>query len=221
MDQDYTELEFFQDLTIYGDPTQLDATKSAILATARGGSAAGWSVVPEDQTRRATPTDDVIALERAGDEVAEASDLFMVRRGSQYDLTNIVPVKTGQLGRSRYNAILQDFVARIASPVVKQTGARLELSSPTHTMEEYLGAEAARALRRFSTAANMSTGSSHPLDRQRWYDFKILVRDKDVDAGTLGRWLMALGWPEDIAHSLASEFEFGYGLLHLQRDQAV
>jgi len=213
MDQNHNELELFQDLTIFGAPEQLDATKSAILSAARNGSAAGWSVALDDQLRRIRSVDDVIALERAGDDVAEAASLFMMRRGNRYDLTNIVPLKTGRLGRSRYNAILQDFISNIAEPVAIETGVSVKKSPQTKTMEESLGLEVARALRQFSANANKATGSLYPLDRHRWYDFIISSRDRHIDTDTLGRWLLMLGWPEDSLHDLTTEFEFGRAAL--------
>ncbi|MCF8504173.1 MAG: hypothetical protein K9G59_04600 [Caulobacter sp.] len=209
-----TELEFFQDLAIVGSKAQLDAAKTDILASL----GARWSAAPAERVRQVHGYEDVIALEREGDDVASASGLFMMRRNDRYEVTNIVPRETGKLSRAQYNAILQDFVATIAIPVSERTAVRLELSAPMHTIEASLGEEGAQALRRFSGAANMSTGSSHPLDRRRWYDFIILVRDQDVDGGTLARWLVQLGWPEESAHDLVSEFEFGHGLLERERE---
>ncbi|MNT29654.1 hypothetical protein D3C72_1654070 [compost metagenome] len=142
----------------------------------------------------------------------------MRRANGAYEVTNIVPQESGDLGRRRYNMILQEFVSQIATPALVGTGATLEVTRPTHSLEDSFGAQAAQALRRFSGAANMSTGSSHPNDRERWYAFILMVRDQQVDDGTLRRWLTALGWPEDAAQRLTSEFVFGHGLLQYDRE---
>lgn len=71
-------------------------------------------------------------------------------------------------------------------------------------------------LRRFSGAANKSTGASHPSDERRWFDFIVAVHragDK-LDAARLARWLHeAEGWDEDSAHKLAGNYETSLALL--------
>ena len=83
-------------------------------------------------------------------------------------------------------------------------------------IEGSLSPRALKLLRSFSTLANKSTGSAHPLDEQRWFAFIIAVH-KDgspLDAGTLGRWLIEdEAWPEDSAHTLTIEYEVARSLL--------
>lgn len=205
-------LEVFQELSIVGTDDELDATKAAILAAARE-AGPSWRPARDDELRRSGPDDDVITLMRAADKMAPDALLFLMRTSRSYRVTNIVPREVGELGRSRYNAILQEFVARFARAAAEQAGARLELSKAIESLEDFLGQAGAKALRAFSALANMSTGSSHPMDRRRWYEFIKTVADRDVDGAELGRWLQLLGWPEDEAGDLVSEFEFGHELV--------
>ena len=74
----------------------------------------------------------------------------------------------------------------------------------------------AEALRRFSVLANKSTGASHPLDRDRWFDFILLAHRENaqLDASVLARWLSeSEGWFEDCARDLAGEYERSRSLL--------
>ena len=69
---------------------------------------------------------------------------------------------------------------------------------------------------RFSILANHGTGSSHPLDRERWFAFLLCChRDRcELDTDMLQRWLMEQGdWSFERASDLAIEYEFGRGLL--------
>jgi hypothetical protein len=75
-------------------------------------------------------------------------------------------------------------------------------------------------LRHFSVAANKKTGSSHPLDQERWMDF-LIASDKAtvvLDSHTLARWLVEIeGWESEQASRLAEEYEFGRELLQRRR----
>ena len=59
------------------------------------------------------------------------------------------------------------------------------------------------------------------MDRERWYAFIVKAHghDEKLDTDRLGRWLIQVErWPEDEAHDLVIEYEFGSGLLdYLQK----
>lgn len=210
-------LEVFQELTIAGNPQQLEAVKAAILSAVRAAGPA-WRPANDAEHGREQPSQDRIAVERRGDRVAPDAGVFLQRIDEGYRLTNIVPKETGELGRTRYNTILREFAERFARPAAAACGAKIETSAAEQTLDDALGEAGAKALRAFSLMANMSTGSSHPRDRDRWYAFIITVRDRQVDGNELGRWLRVLGWPQDAAWDLVSEFEFGRGLLDYMRE---
>ena len=92
---------------------------------------------------------------------------------------------------------------------------------PSKTLEDWLTAEQATALRHFSRAANKATGAAHPRDRERWYAFLIAVHcnPKRLDTEHLVQWFVEVdGWSEERAHELASDYDFALGLL-AQYDQ--
>ena len=139
---------------------------------------------------------------------------------SSYWLANIVPIEIGELGRARYNAILRDFLDLIGNAAADKAGATVELTKPRQGLEDWLSAAAAKALWAFSSCANKLTGSSHPADRERWYDFIIKAhgRDGKLNTDRLGRWLIEVErWPEYEAHDLVSEYEFGWVCLIISR----
>ncbi len=66
-------------------------------------------------------------------------------------------------------------------------------------------------------STNKSTGSSHPLDHQRWMDFILTahLEGSRLDATSLRRWLIEIeGWSPEVADQLAGQYEFGGRLLN-------
>jgi len=138
-------------------------------------------------------------------------------------VSNIVPHDQGELSYEEYNAIVEDFY-RFAGPIAARHGARAEMTAPQADLERWLTQEAADKLRLFCGLANKRTGSSHPMDRERWYDFLVTADEAGADfsASMLARWLTeAGGWDEGTAGKLAAEYEFARGLLAFSRAEKV
>lgn len=186
---------------------------------------APWSHDPEreDDIRQGTNYDeDVIVLVRAAFDDIDESALVLWQEADGYRVSNIVPRHVGELGITRYNAILQDFVERVASPAAQAKGFEIELSSASQSLDDWLAADPAAALRRFSRLANKSTGAAHPKDRERWYAFLIATYQSPqrLDADQLTRWLIEVEhWSAEKAQALAIDYEFSLGLLE-QYDQS-
>lgn len=137
-------------------------------------------------------------------------------------VSNIVPREASQLTHEQYNRVLDEFANTCIAPIANQMDFTFTLTSDKATLETWVCAETAEKFRRFSALANKSTGSSHPCDKDRWYEFVIsVVMNKDrLDASTLMRWLAEEdGWPQDIAHEMGIEFEQEVGLLEYYRDK--
>lgn len=100
------------------------------------------------------------------DDVDE-SGLVLWQEGKGYRVSNIVPRNVGELGIDKYNVILRGFVAKIAEPAASTSSFGVELTSPYQSLDDWLDAEPAAALRRFSRSANKSPGAAHPMDRAR------------------------------------------------------
>jgi hypothetical protein len=129
---------------------------------------------------------------------------------------NVVPHESGRLTYDEYNRVVVEFHHEYAGPVALDMGFSALLTSDDQTLEDWISTDSAQKLRSFSLNANKSTGSGHPCDQRRWYDFVISVhRNNDsLCASTLERWLIEEeGWGEHQAGRLAVEYEEELGLL--------
>jgi hypothetical protein len=87
-------------------------------------------------------------------------------------------------------------------------------SGDQRRVEDLMSAEAFKLLKSFSGLANKSTGSAHPMDRERWYAFLIVINREGspLNPHDLKRWLTKVeNWPERNAQDLVIEFEFAKG----------
>jgi hypothetical protein len=150
-----------------------------------------------------------------------ATFLFAWLHGTHLEVTNIVPAGIGQLTKGEYNSILVEF-EKVVSPLATLLGLEEKTTSDQIQIGDLLSDDAWNALRRFSVSANKSTGSSHPLDRQRWVQFLVLEHRSvsRLNAELLKRWLVEEEhWPDDVALDLVVEFEFSTDLLKAYDNQ--
>lgn len=132
-------------------------------------------------------------------------------------VSNIVPADVSELDYDQYNQILREFHDNFVVPVAGDLNIALELSAPDTTIENVLSPKSLGLLKSFSGAANKSTGSSHPMDRKRWFDFLINLHrsGESPDEGLLARWFVEEErWSEDRVRKLIIEYEFARGLLN-------
>jgi hypothetical protein len=144
-----------------------------------------------------------------------AAVVFLMRSGKALRITNIVPESEGELTRQQYNALVEAFDA-LCEPVAGRHGLRVRVTNDHQDIAALLTPNAMKALQLFSSAANKSTGSTHPLDRKRWLKFLVLAHDEntELDTETLTRWLIEeQRWSEDHAVKLSVQFEFAHELL--------
>jgi hypothetical protein len=209
------QLEVFQDLVLYGPAESRPALRKALLDRV----AAPWhhdETKERQLSRDASGAADILAFQREESDGLAGATLTLWSQPDGYKVTNIVPLELGRLGYTRYNAILQDFEQQLAGPAAQQVGFRVKMTAARESIEDWLSPKAAQALWRFSRAANKSTGSSHPLDRERWFLFLIEAHAANgpLDTDTLARWLVEVeGWDDESANELAIEYEFGLDLL--------
>lgn len=145
-----------------------------------------------------------LAFRYTGAHLPTAS-LFLSKKNKRHVVTNVVPELRRELNKSEYNALLGDFYQRVSQS--KQL--RTYISRFDQSIEDMFSEDAAEALRRFSSLANMSTSNHHPNDRGRWSEFiyKAARDNADVDASILHELLTELGWDEDTADRLSSDYE--------------
>jgi len=215
MSPEVSDLEVFQDLYLRGPNAKRPALRKALLDSI----VAPWRHAEEreKQLRRDVGGgSDVLAFQRDVSKGFAAATLWLWSESDGYKVSNIVPLEIGKLAYSQYNALLQDFEKTIAAPAARKVGFRVETTPARQSIEDWVSLDAATALHRFSRAANKSTGSGHPLDRERWFQFLIQAhRDNSrLDTESLARWLIEIeGWDEDHAHELVIEYEFALALL--------
>src|SRR3546814_15542608 len=91
---------------------------------------------------------------RAEDGRFPAARLVLWPETTGFSVPNIVPVEMGELSTENYNGLLEEFASLIAIPVAERFGWQVSTTSPTQGLDDWLDAESAAALRRFSAPAN-------------------------------------------------------------------
>jgi len=151
----------------------------------------------------------------AGDGLERAGLSLFQKEGDTWYVPNIIPLDRSELSHDQYNKILENFLDTIVRPSIAGLPVTAELTGDVLFLKDVVGEDVAALLRKFSVLANKSTGSSHPCDRNRWFDFLIAVQRKRIplDSDLLIHSLVEDAWSEDRAHDLAIEYEFAIGLL--------
>lgn len=210
-----TSIRVHQDLVLRGEISERSAFAAALKQQAR----APWFFDEQDSAeaeRDGLGGKGMLIFKCHNDPTLPPARLVLWPEDNGFSVPNIVPTASSELTIAEYNRLLSDFADRVARPVARQFGYTVSLTSAAQDLEDWTSEEAAAALRRFSAAANKSTGASHPMDERRWFDFIIAVHRSGKDMGTdrLNRWLHEVeGWDEDTAHDLAGEFERSLALL--------
>ncbi|SRR5713101_3022155 len=146
----------------------------------------------------------------------EEARLYLGCSETRMHVFNVVPQSVQRLSIEQYNLIVAEFCERFVRPVAEPQGFRVELSADERQIDEVLPSGAARLLHQFSAAANKGTGSAHPYDKRRWFDFLIEAYKSgaSLDSYTLRRWLIEEeNWPDELATNLVEEYEFARSLL--------
>lgn len=209
------KLEVFQDLNLRSSGPPIALIRSEILSAVKS----PWrheGSREEEMKRSATSAQDMIVLARDAFDEVDESCLVLWEDTGGYRVSNIVPRNIHELGISKYNAVLRDFVVRVAKPAAMGGAFTIVQTSDSQSIDDWIDAISVDRLRRFSNLANKSTGASHPLDQERWFAFLIQTHESgsQLDPGHLARWLReSEGWPDDTAHDLARDYEFARALL--------
>ncbi|HHU3404967.1 TPA: hypothetical protein ACUAK4_004230 [Escherichia coli] len=150
------------------------------------------------------------------------SKLWITERddGNLY-ISNIVPSEINQLKTDDYNKVLLEFYNHGIKELVENLGGSVELTSDIYSIEDLIGNDSARCLRVFSSSANKSTGSTHPCDRKRWFEFITLMHksEKNISPEEVQKFLIEDGWTEDFSFELACEFEYSLNLLEYYEEK--
>ncbi|WP_331375560.1 hypothetical protein [Sinorhizobium chiapasense] len=209
------EIEVFRDLSVHGDREQRGALRNALIE----GAVAPWSVDLErsEEMRLAGLTDeDVLLFTCEQNAHHPEAGLTFWGTADGYYVPNITPLNVGRLSFAQYNAVLDEFLHNLLEPIAARHGFSIKTTKEEQGLDDWVNVEVASALRRFSAAANKSTGAGHPSDQRRWYAFIVASHShrRKLDPDQLSRWLSEVdGWDEDTAHRLAGDFENALSLL--------
>lgn len=155
-------------------------------------------------------------FQRKGDSNLPAAGLSIFQKdGSTWFIPNVVPIESGQLDYAEYNEIITEFYSSFLLPVSERHGIVVDITTDELKDEDIVGETPAKLLKKFSSCANKSTGSSHPMDRERWFAFIVEASKskKEINTCDLKRLLHQQGWSEEFALDLVIEFEFGRDLI--------
>lgn len=177
----------------------------------------GWSSDVEENERLRTSGYIYYCFNCTENDSRPAARLVFIRRNeNEISVTNIIPPNVGEIIMGEYNGIIEEFYDKFVKPVSDEMGIVTHLSTKEQTLDDWMPSDCAIKLRTFSSTTNRSTGSSHPCDRERWFDFLVSVFNVDENFGAeeLGRWLIEEdNWSEDRAYDLVIEYEFAISLL--------
>ncbi len=215
-------MHIYKELSFVGDKPAFDKFKKTAPDLVRG----DWKYSTSDRLK------DYIVFNYIGNKVEQAE--VSIYYGSEtwrqgyIKVGNIVPLHKSQLSIEEYNAVLDLFYAEIIVPNQSKlegleiVGSESDMFDPLKCITE----EALKKLERFCYGANKTTGSSHPSDEERWFDFICQTVDdgQTFDFDTIYRFLMdedywgekdpdfigAMGhfaWDEKHASELAMEYD--------------
>ncbi len=196
-----------RDLVVFGEPGALESLIDRIESRLSD----GWS---HDRERAAQLQSVSGDRERlfwfvcpASAEHAEAA-LVMALEGRRLSIATIFTCEEVQPTLEQYNAILAEFDLKFLAQEASEANLTVELTSDERTIEQALGPEGMKLLRRFSTCANKSI--RHPSDDGCWVEFLIYYfrRPRDhFDLALLSTWLREDDWSSNKVSELMYDCE--------------
>lgn len=208
-------IEVFQDLYL----TYTGSGNFALSGILRDCVRSPWRHAADAEDRMASAVDSdagrYAVFERDAAEGVAGARLVLYQDADRYKVANVVPTECHSLGETGYNDVLNDFVTKVVQPA-QDEGVSLELTKRWQTMTDWTSEEAANALHLFSVMANKSTGSSHPMDGERWRNFLIADHRAQgcLSSHNLYRWLVEVeDWPMDEARVLINDRDKAVELL--------
>lgn len=215
-------MKIYRELYFKGSPKQLSKFVKEIEKYALG----DWSFKKENGHSK-----DYLFFDYEGEMVDKARVCIHlgddIEKG-EIKVVNIVPISKDELTVDEYNSVLLQFYNDIIKPY-KEQNTEINISQPSDDSfnpTSIISEEALEKLELFCNAANKSTGSSHPYDKERWFDFICQTVDdgKMFDYSTLSNFLSdesywgkkpddfiggmgRYAWDKEKALELASEYE--------------
>lgn len=130
-------------------------------------------------------------------------------------VTNIVPKKKNPLSECEYNELINSFINPQVISELKSANVRVEIQPFEYLIEDVVNSDTVKLLKTFSSCANKSTGTAHPSDAKRWFEFILSsFREGEIEDNTLRDFLIEDGWTEAMASELIIKYEYSIDLLH-------
>lgn len=160
-------MEIYKELYIRGSEAQLNQFISTISDLVNG----DWVIEENNHNNWSN----YLIFVYHGSKVEQAKIFFYIKNvaiDNNIHVGNIVPISQNKrkLTIEEYNNILDLFYQEIIS-LYKEDNIKIELSTDKFDPTAVMSNESINKLTLFSNAANKSTGSIHPCDRERWFDF--------------------------------------------------
>ncbi len=156
----------------------------------------------------------IFTCSQAGSRPAAAL-FFCPDKNGYFYACNIVPKDVGELEQDGYNAIMSEFQTQFLEPASKGLDVQIITTPAERNIDNFMSPEIAQLLKRFSDAANKSSGGTHPLDESRFFEFIVQAHQENslLNEGELKSLLVDDGWSEEYAFELSCNYRFGRDLL--------
>ena len=220
-------MHIYKELILKGNKTDFDEFKKTAASFAVG----DWKFKTSNDAFNYIMRD-FITFDYLGKQVNQAAVSIHYEpehwQADYIKVSNIVPLKKRELTIKEYNAVLDLFYNDIIIPYINMY-PNLHTDGPTSDQFDPLSCISETALEKlesFCNAANKSTGSHHPCDEERWFDFicQTVEDERLMDYSIFSNFLMdeeywgkppksGLGgmgrcaWSEEQAQELALEYE--------------
>lgn len=215
-------MRIYKELSFIGNKTELDNLAKNI-----------YNVFPEDwiKPQKNQGSENYILADYVGDKAPHAEASIYYGKDTWRDgfvkVCNIVPLQKNQLTIDEYNQVLDLFYNDVAK-AYGQKHDDIKIVAPSSgyfNPLDYISKDALLKLTIFCNTANKSTGSLHPCDEERWFDFicQTVDDERTFDYDTIFEFLQdeeywgkkkgVLGvigkfaWNEENAEELATEYD--------------
>lgn len=214
-------MESFRELKVIGQLPVLEAFIQAAMAAAHG----DWTSEGKWDDGGRSVDHPYFIFVWSGASGLPKSKLFLMQKsseqGGELKVVNIVPSQKGSLTHQQYNRIVKEFHDSIVQPAAAGIRVLVVFTEAQQGIEHLMTPETYALLTGFSRSANKSTGSAHPADLVRWFQFLVATHRENtpLDPTQLAKWLVEEKWPDEQAGELAQEYEFGRGLLRYASEE--
>lgn len=216
--EEFSSIEVMQDLHLHCANDQHSSLRDALHRH----TAPPWRHAEEKERELANTLSDMpeyLMFERSAEQELAAAAVALCKAPNGYDVVNIIPLEAHELGVTSYNDILNDFIDRIVAPASREFQFDFTPTPRMQSITDWISDNSATALHRFSVSANKATGTGHPADRKRWFQFILTAYqgEEELDTERLGRWLVEVEkWPPEVAHQLVDEYQYSIDLLQFR-----